>query len=67
MAIVRAFEITNLVLNDETADAADKYLIVSDNVEKDMVVPKNAGEFMNIYIGKEHDYSCETAYNELVQ
>lgn len=65
MALVRAFEITNLVLNEDTAANADKYLIVTDGASRKITVPKNAGHFMNIYIGKEHKYSCQTAYNEI--
>lgn len=65
MALLRAFEITNLVLNEDVAANADKYLIVSDGTKRKMDIPKNAGEFMNIYIGEEHKYSCQTAYNEI--
>ena len=65
MANIRAFVVTNLVINDETAGSLDKYLIRTDNVKKDMIVPDSTGEFMNIYIGKEHRYSCQNAYSEL--
>jgi hypothetical protein len=65
MNMLRAFEITNLVVNDESEQAGDKYLIVTDNVKKDITIPKTAGAFTNIYLGKEHKYSCLTAYSEL--
>jgi hypothetical protein len=62
---INAFEITNLVLNDESSAVNDKYLIRSDNIKKIFPVPLELGGFTNIYLGVEHDYSCEKPYEEL--
>jgi len=65
MAKVKAYAVTNLVLNDFTESVKDKYLIQSYGAARNMKIPYNNDEFMNIYIDKEHRTSCHNAYNEL--
>lgn len=66
MANFRAFVVTNLVLNDESESAKEKYLIRSDGNRVEMKIPYNGNDFINVYLGKEHRTSCQNAYNELL-
>lgn len=67
MEINKAYEISNLLVDDTTSpNSGKKYLIkTSSDTKKETRVPYTMDSFINMYIGKEHIETCTTAYEEL--